>query len=109
MRSKVKKRIGLDQAAANALNLIIEDLKTSNKSLKFSDSQFVGAIVEIFSKKYFKKEKFYFEDLFFDKRKALLKLASSSISNQDLETEISKLLKKKKAVSKSKDESFEQG
>ena len=98
----IKKRVGLNLNSANAIDKMSKELQGNSQSLKFTDSQLVMAIVDLFSTKYFKREESYFEQLFFDRKKALRKIIKDADSSDDLEEQLSKLLKRKSSVRKVK-------
>lgn len=92
----IVKRIGLTHAPSSAIDVMRGKLKENEVSLKFSDSQLVSSIVELFFNKYFDKEKKYFEDAFFDKKKALYQIMKESKTPEELEKSLEKLFKKNK-------------
>jgi predicted NACHT family NTPase len=71
-------------------------LKENEPGLKFSDSQFVEVIIEIFFNKYFQKETAYLEKVFLDKRKAIRQIMKTAKSPEELEESITNLFKRKK-------------
>lgn len=100
--NKVHKRVGLNLNSANAIDKMSKILQGNSQSLKFTDSQLVMAIVDLFSTKYFKREENYFEQLFFDRKKALRQIIKDADSSDDLEEQLSKLLRRKSSVRKLK-------
>lgn len=97
MNSLIKKRVALTERPSNAVEEMAEELREGEAFLKFSDSQLVGEIVEIFFKKYFAREKKNLKEPFFDRRQALLKILKESKSDEDLQDSLAGLWEKKRA------------
>ena len=94
--SPIKKRIGLNEQGKRAVAFMSEELRKEDSCLKFNDSQLVEQIVEIFSKKYFAREKKHLEKTFFNQKKALLGVLKDFDSSPEWEESLAKLLGRKK-------------
>ena len=95
-KTNLGKKVSLSANAVSIYREKIEELRKENPHLKFTDSEFVSVIVEIFCQKYFKNYQKYFLKIFFDKKKALKEIVKKAKSNEELDKSLIQFLGKTK-------------